>query len=283
MRIRVSHQTVYEYAPPAKSLIQTLRLTPRNHDGQFVVNWRIDVDIDSRLKPGEDAFANITHLLSVGGPVERFTLKVDGEVETHDTAGVVRGTVERFPEQLYLRESPVAAADETIRGFASEVASQAGEDVLTRLHALMGGIHRKVALDEEPGAVSGTAASSFAAGKGTAQDIAHVFIAAARHLEIPARYVSGYLWRKDVGVARDGHAWAEAYSPGLGWIGFDSTLDLCPEGAHVRVAVGLDSLGAAPIRGTWFGGGPEMRAARIEVRCHDTEPAIHQSQSQSQS
>ena len=114
MRLRVSHQTVYDYAPPAKSLIQTLRLTPRNHDGQFVVRWRIDLDTDSRLNPGEDAFANIVHGLSVGGPVERLSVSVDGEVETHDTAGVIRGTVERFPPLLYLRETPLTLADEAL-------------------------------------------------------------------------------------------------------------------------------------------------------------------------
>jgi transglutaminase-like putative cysteine protease len=281
MRIRVSHQTFYEYAPPAKSLIQTLRLTPRNHDGQFVVNWRIDVDIDSRLKPGEDAFANITHLLSVGGPVERFTLKVDGEVETHDTAGVVRGTVERFPEQLYLRESSVAAADERIRDFAAGVASETGGDVLARLHGLMGGIHAKVAIAETADAAHGTAASAFASGKGSVQDAAHAFIAAARHLEIPARYVSGYVWRSEGGVAHEEHAWAEAFVPVLGWVGFDPSLDVCPEGAHVRVAVALDALGAAPIRGTWFGGGPEVREGRVDVR--SSEPGRGQSQSQRQS
>lgn len=282
MRIRVSHQTVFEYSSPAKSLIQTLRLTPRNHDGQFVVNWRIDVDIDSSLKSGEDCFANITHLLSVGGPVERFTLRVDGEVETHDTAGVVRGTVERFPEQLYLRESSIAAHDERIRDFADGVAKEAGEDTLARLHGLMGGVHAKIVLNVDPDAEHATAASSFAEGAGTAQDIAHVFIAAARYLEIPARYASGYVWRADGGVARAGHAWAEAYVPGLGWVGFDPSFDVCPEGAHVRVAVALDALGAAPIRGASFGGGPEIRNGRVDVRSHESDDTRFQSQFQIQ-
>ena len=43
MRIRIAHSTVYRYDPPASGAIQVLRLTPRNHDGQYVVRWRIDV------------------------------------------------------------------------------------------------------------------------------------------------------------------------------------------------------------------------------------------------
>ena len=46
MRIRISHATVYRYAMPATGVIQTMRLTPRNHDGQYVVRWCIEVSED---------------------------------------------------------------------------------------------------------------------------------------------------------------------------------------------------------------------------------------------
>ena len=73
-----------------------------------------------------------------------------------------------------------------------------------------------------------------------------------------------------------GHAWAEAYVENLGWVGFDPTNGMCTTDAHVRVAVGLDYLGAAPVRGTRFGGGGETlrwlsasaqaRAANAELK-----------------
>ena len=62
--------------------------------------------------------------------------------------------------------------------------------------------------------------------------------------------------RGDGVIAQDaGHAWAEAFVPELGWVGFDPANGICPTDAHVRVAVGLDYLGAAPLRGTRYGGG----------------------------
>ena len=61
MRLRISHLTSYRYEAPAKSVIQMLRLTPRNHDGQYVVDWRIDVSADCRLDAQEDA-VSYTHL-----------------------------------------------------------------------------------------------------------------------------------------------------------------------------------------------------------------------------
>ncbi len=87
MRICVAHETVYRYETPSSGVIQTLRLTPRNHTGQYVVDWRIDVSADCRLEPQEDAFGNLTHAFSASGPISDLRLMVEGEVETQDTAG----------------------------------------------------------------------------------------------------------------------------------------------------------------------------------------------------
>jgi hypothetical protein len=80
-----------------------------------------------------------------------------------------------------------------------------------------------------------------------ATEYAHMFVGAARALGIPARFVTGYLVGTDDEPAKF-HAWAEAYTEKLGWIGFDPMLELCPTDRHVRLAVGLDSLSAAPLR-----------------------------------
>ena len=67
-------------------------------------------------------------------------------------------------------------------------------------------------------------------------------------------------------VAQDaGHAWAEAFVPNLGWVGFDPTNAICTTDAHVRVAIGLDYLGAAPVRGTRYGGGGETLSSPCRV------------------
>src|SRR5947208_1423745 len=115
MRMRVSHLTTYRYATPAASVVQMLRLTPRNHDGQYVTRWRIDVSADCRLNQHEDAFGNITHAFTAEGPFSELSVQVEGEVETRDTEGVVCGAVERFPPSLYLRETALTAADTHVR------------------------------------------------------------------------------------------------------------------------------------------------------------------------
>lgn len=265
MRIRISHQTRYHYDAPANGVIQTLRLTPRNHDGQYVLRWRIDVSEDCRLDAHEDAFGNITHTFTADGPFSELGLQVEGEVDVQNTAGIVRGAIERFPPSLYLRPTPLTEADGAIAEFAREVSGKA-DDTLPLLHGLLSRIHSEMTFDVDPTHVATTAAEAFALKRGVCQDLTHIFIAAARHLGIPARYVGGYFHRADGVTQQDaGHAWAEAHVPTIGWVAFDPANGICATDAHVRVAVGLDYLGAAPVRGARYGGSDEALSVRVTV------------------
>ena len=101
-----------------------------------------------------------------------------------------------------------------------------GADRLAGLHRLVAALHREVIFDTEPTHAATTAAEAFALRRGVCQDLSHIFIAAARSMGIPARYVSGYFHRIDgVTDQEAGHAWAEAKVPDLGWVGFDPARD----------------------------------------------------------
>ncbi len=266
MRIRLTHSTTYHYSTPASSVIQMLRLTPRNHEGQYVADWRIDVSADCRLDQHEDAFGNITHAFTADGPLGELTVLVEGEVETRDTQGVVRSAVERFPPSLYLRETPLTKADEAIADFAASIKRAAGDDTLRLMHLMLERLHATITFDTAPTYAATTAAEAFALKRGVCQDLTQIFIAAVRSLGTPARYVGGYFHRNDGVIEQDaGHAWAEAHVPDLGWVAFDATNGICATDAHVRVAVGLDYLGAAPVRGTHYGGAGEVLAVKILV------------------
>jgi len=266
MRIQIAHETIYRYERPASSIIQTLRLSPRNHEGQYVVSWRIQVSADCPLIGQEDAFGNLTHTFSIDSPVDELAVRVEGEVDTEDTQGVIRNAVERFPPSLFLRETPLTQLDDGIAQFAADSMSALGHDQLTRMHALLTALNQEIAFDTDPTHTATTAGEAFALRRGVCQDMTHIFIAAARSLGVPARYVSGYFHRADGVVEQEaGHAWAEAFIPDLGWVGFDATNGICATEAHLRVAVGLDYLSAAPVRGTRLGGGAEEMSIRVRV------------------
>jgi transglutaminase-like putative cysteine protease len=264
MRLRIAHSSVYRYDPPTAGVIQVLRLTPRNHDGQYVQRWHIDVVPDARLATHEDAFGNITHVFTADGPLEELRVEVDGEVETQSADGVVRGTVERFPPSLFLRDTALTEADGAIRDFAQKIRDTSGGVVLAELHGLLDGLFEDIAGDVATSPAPANAAEAFARKRGAPKDLAHIFIGSAHTLGIPARFVRGY-FRKPNAEADTSHAWAEAYVPGLGWVGFDPSNGRCPTDGHVRVAIGLDSLGAAAVRGTRLGVGAETLAVAIKV------------------
>jgi transglutaminase-like putative cysteine protease len=264
MRIKVAHETTYAYAPPARFLIQNLRLAPRSFDSQYVMRWRVEVDIDGSLRRTEDHLGNILDSFTYQHTVERFTIAAIGEVETSDAVGVVRGAVETLPPQMFLRASDLAQANGNLRDFVlGAIAGVA--DPLERLHLVMGALHKEMAFDPEAASARSGVGEALALKRGGAGDFAHAFIACARWLGIPARYVSGYRLAEADEAPTGMFAWAEALSPGLGWVAFDPVHDLCPSESYVRVAVGFDARGAAPFRVAHSGGDESVTsAARVE-------------------
>jgi transglutaminase-like putative cysteine protease len=280
MRLRISHTTTYRYEPPATGVIQILRLTPGSHDGQYVAEWQIDVSTDSRLDMHEDAFGNVTHVMTHGA-IEDLTITVGGLIETHDAGGVLRGTDERFPPSLFLRQTALTSVNPAMEIFARELRAESESDALGFLHTLMTQVSEHMTFDEDPTTSGTSAVEAFGLKRGVCQDYAHIFIACARSGGVPARFVSGHFLRSDGTVNQQaGHAWAEAYVPDLGWIGFDPANCICTTEAHARIAIGLDYLGAAPIRGTRYGGGTETLMVAVKV---DQAGRPGQSQWQSQS
>jgi transglutaminase-like putative cysteine protease len=280
MRLRIQHTTTYRYEPAATGVIQILRLTPSSHDGQYVAEWQIDVSTDSRLDMHEDAFGNVTHVMTHGA-IEDLTITVGGLIETHDTGGVLRGTDERFPPSLFLRPTSLTSVNPAMENFARELRAESEDDALGFLHSLMTQVSEHMTFDEDPTNTGTSAIEAFALKRGVCQDYAHIFIACARSGGVPARFVSGHFLRSDGMVNQQaGHAWAEAHVPNLGWIGFDPANCICTTEAHARIAIGLDYLGAAPVRGTRYGGGNETLTVSVKV---DQASRPGQSQWQSQS
>ena len=109
-----------------------------------------------------------------------------------------------------------------------------------------------------------TASQALETGTGVCQDHAHIFIACCRSLNIPSRYVSGYLFTER-GDLLESHAWAESWLPNNGWISVDVSNRCLANGSHVRLAVGLDYRDACPVSGIRVGGGYESMSVGVDV------------------
>ncbi|MBA4049262.1 MAG: transglutaminase [Sphingomonas sp.] len=267
MRLKIHHSTRYRYDAPATDVIQALRLSPSNHDGQHIIAWRIDADIDGSFRESIDAFGNAVTMFYADGPTSDVTITVTGEAEITDTAGIVRAP-ETLPPAVYLRQTTLTAPDPAIGALAKRFADR---EPLAALHALCGALFNEMRFEVGATTARTSAAEALIAGHGVCQDFAHIFVSAARTLGVPARYVSGHLARTTPQGAA--HAWAEALVPGLGWVAFDPANGICATTSYLRVAIGLDYRDAAPLRGARRGGGGEMLSVTV-----DASDAMRQSQ-----
>lgn len=266
MRLLIQHQTEYRFTEPQARVVQLLRMTPTSHIGQNVVDWRIDVDCDARLKHATDGFGNLMSMLYLAGPVERIGLRVTGEVLTEDRAGIVSGAIETLPPPVFTRATDLTAADERILALAAGH-DPASNDALGHAHALNTAVHEMIHCTEERSTEVRPAPEVIKSGSGCSMDLAHVLVSAARAAGFAARFVTGYIYREEAGVGhrQAPHFWAEIDVPGFSWIGFDPANDMCPSERYVRVAKGLDFRDAAPISGARIGGGHEVLNIGVDV------------------
>lgn len=263
MRLTVRHQTEYRYSQPIAYAIQTLRLTPRSHDGMAVLSWRVRGEGRGELPSFVDGFGNITHCHTVNRPHAFTVVAVEGEVETRPGDGVVRGAIETLPTGFYLRTTPLTAVTPEIDALAGEIGDRTS--LFDRLTAVMEVVRARVAYRAGITTAVTSAGEALRAGAGVCQDHAHLFIAMCRTLGVPARYVGGYLWTGETAPVEASHAWAEAYVPGHGWIGFDAANRTRPDETYIRTAIGLDYWSAAPIRGVRRGPAEERLGVSVQV------------------
>ena len=251
MRIHIRHEIVHAYEPPVRFLNAALRLTPRSHESQHVVRWRVEIDGDSRIRASDDAFGNCMHTLSVTGPTAGLRIMAEGIVETFDAAGIVRATVERFPPEFYLRETPLTEPGEAHRALAADLRA---DNPIERLHALL--LHmpsleaREETQTQQAGEQSQSQRRSRARTRPTRRRPrgSRTISSPARGSRARRRASSAAITSIPKLAAGGAHCWAEAYVEGVGWIGFDPANVICPHESHVRMAIGLDALDAACVR-----------------------------------
>ena len=273
MQLHIVHDTHYRYGRAASLIIQALRMWPAPSTGQVVKDWQVDVD-GKRLQPTcNDGFGNQVATHTIDHMVESVRLSVRGRVDTLDLQGVHRGN-ELLPPMFFLTATELTACTAQIAELARAAIGKGSE--LERLHRLCKAVRDHVDYLPHLTHAETTAAEAFAAGAGVCQDHAHVLISAARSVEFPARYVSGYLFSVD-GAAAASHAWAEIFVSDLGWVGFDAANRQSPDERYVRIASGRDYRDAAPVRGVHQGGLAET--LEVEVTIAERAP---QTQSQTQ-
>ncbi len=265
MRLKIQHASRYTYTSPVSYGLLQLRQTPRSRTGQSVLSWHHQITGGRIEAEYEDHNANWVQLISLDPGAEELVLSSHGEVEVEDRAGVIGAHAGCTPLWLFRRTTPLTRPGPLLRKLVKAAPDASGGDI-ARLHAVAAEVHG--AIRYEPGWTDADtrAEDALEKGRGVCQDHAHVFISAARLLGYPARYVGGYLMMDGRIQQYAGHAWAEVHVDNIGWLGFDVSNAISPDGRYVRVATGLDYREAAPVSGLRFGAASESLDVSIQVQ-----------------
>jgi len=270
MTLSIRHTTHYAFAQPVVHALQRLRLTPKETQGQRIIDWSMALEnAHAELEYDDQHFNHVT-LIALDPGAREVTVTCAGTVETDDNAGVIGRHSGHLPLWSFLRQTALTRPGAKLRALLREVSGPIDDAPLDFLHALSGLIRDRVAYEAGRTHSATTAEEAMQHGYGVCQDHAHIFIGAARAAGIPARYISGYLMMDDRIEQEATHAWAEAHVEGLGWVGFDVSNGICPDPRYVRVATGSDYRDAAPITGISIGATAEVLTVGVAVESRPT-------------
>ncbi|MEO0418845.1 MAG: transglutaminase family protein [Pseudomonadota bacterium] len=272
------HTTRYEFSEPVVHALQRLRLTPKATQGQAIESWDMQFTNAHPELEYDDQHFNTVTLIAVEPGATEVVVSGNGLIETTDNSGVIGKHSGHLPLWSFLGQTPLTKAGPKVRSLLREIAAPEQGAGLEYLHALSAAIGERVEFDTKGSDVHTAAEEALSDGKGVCQDMAHIFIGAARAANFPSRYVSGYLMMNDRVEQDATHAWAEAHIDGLGWVGFDVANGISPDPRYVRVATGRDYRDAAPVTGISFGQSQQMLTVNVQV-----EEQAGQTQSQGQS
>lgn len=292
MRFRVVHTTRYAYSAPVVLAHNEARLQPRVTARQACALSEVSIDPPpAAVAAREDFYGNCVLYFALQEPHDRLVVTATSEVEVAARAPIelaagaswsaardalrASENAEARAAREFVLDSPCAAASPEVRAYA-EPSFVAERPLLAAVADLNSRIHREFRFDPQSTTVATPVSDVLAQRHGVCQDFAHLAIACLRSMELPARYVSGYLetlpppGQPRMQGADVSHAWFAVFVPELGWVDFDPTNDLLPDERHVTTAWGRDYADVTPLKGVIFGGGSHTLEVAVDmVRLND--------------
>jgi len=269
MKLEIVHATRYRYSGPIAETVMEVRLRPMDGNGQSCVEFHLEISAGIKPRSYRDGYGNDVHYFNLVRPHTSLSVTSRSVVQTGGELDPAPG--ETLVHDFLRFRSPVKDVP-GIRELASRhpiADPSSGPSVEQTLDELTRAISREFAYDRAVTNVYSSVDEVLALRAGVCQDFAHLFIAVARAMGVAARYVSGYIHAPGAATSAS-HAWAEAWVPGRGWVGYDATHPVRAGENHVRLAVGRDYSDAAPTRGIYIGSATS--SMEVSVRTRDLSP-----------
>lgn len=258
-RYRIEHTSRYDYDRSVSASFNEARLTPLQTPWQIRIESSIAIDPVTWSFRYTDYWGTDVRSFEANTVHRSLTVRANSVVELDASRRPQPSDLpwtdlrnpairDRFVEYLAQRpstEPPIELADIADSIAADESPSAAARRISETVHGAMTYMTGVTA-------VHTTAAEAWQKRSGVCQDYAHLVVGALRHVGIPARYVSGYLYPNEspeVGETARGesHAWVEWW---LGeWAPHDPTNLAEVAERHVMVGTGRDYGDVPPIKG----------------------------------
>ena len=259
--------TTFKYEPAIRESVMEVRMQPRSEAQQRCLSFQLEVDPPAHIMLYRDFLGNMVHHFDIAGShsqvsvnaqalVDLQTLPVPSPSEAGSWDDLENLIVAEDHWEMLLPSqftNPTSLLDELAR----ELHLERRGNPLEVLLEINQGIYQSFAYVRDSTKVDSPIDDALRSRQGVCQDFAHIMIALARQLRIPARYVSGYLFHgkdcEDRSPDSASHAWIEALIPGAGWVAFDPTNNLVGGERHIRIAIGRDYADVPPTRGVYKG------------------------------
>ncbi len=259
MKLHIHHTTTYRYDANVAHSTQYLRLTPNNSSRQKILSW--ELRLPAAASRSVDAYGNVMHVITIDFPHQDIVIEAEGYVDVDDCA---IEKADNLSPLVFLRSTPLTIADNALVEFALPFLAIVKDFPRDAAWQMMLKLRSHMTFQAGETDTCTNAAEAFAQKQGVCQDFAHIFLACAHAIGLPARYVSGYLFTDSTDHVAS-HAWVEVWL-GDNWWGMDIANGIEAGHQHLKLAVGMDYMEACPVRGIRHGGGKESHEAKAVVR-----------------
>jgi transglutaminase-like putative cysteine protease len=285
----IRHLTRFRYSKPISESIMETRMHPRSDSNQHCLTFSLSVSPRCRVFSYRDHQGNNVQHFDIPGEHTQLVLIAESVVEQQalpDLPGFLAPDAWRALDELIeagdywemLLPSAFAVETPALLALASKLGATRRDDPLMLVHELNQRLFDYFEYVPRSTRVDSPIDDAIVSGKGVCQDFAHTMIALLRHVRIPARYVSGYLYRgredHDRSTPDATHAWVDVLLPHLGWVGFDPTNNLIAHHRHIRTAVGRDYADVPPTHGIFRGKTESELYVAVHVEASELPPAL---------
>jgi transglutaminase-like putative cysteine protease len=273
MRVSITHSTRIDYTSDVLEGVMDVRLGPLSDADQQWQCFELQASPNASVGRYSDGFFNAAHLVTFKRPHRYVEVTAHGEVETLLEDPFVPPRHQPKPltaaeRVFYLQPSRMVPLDARLNAMAEPHHAHAHHDTFEAVQQLMGLVYGEFVYEQRVTDVTTAVSDVLNVQRGVCQDFAHVLIGLCRAIEVPARYVSGYVVSTSRG-SQESHAWMEAFTPWHGWRGFDPTNNLVASTRHIKAAIGRDYRDVAPTRGAYRGMTDETLAVQVNAHALD--------------